>query len=165
MYESRKGLEVILFDLADPTTLVSLIYRLRQVEKELDRRLSGVLINLFDTGTCRNSHKPTRDLSPPRELIEAPLHLASHPPLPPRLPVHLPEALRGPFLRDPFALSLHLRQPHLLASPATPAMTPLIAAARTAAAVRAKQHPPLSLQQRTSLLRPHPTHPRFPVPL
>mmetsp|Transcript_25563 Transcript_25563/g.36661 ORF Transcript_25563/g.36661 Transcript_25563/m.36661 type:complete len:240 (+) Transcript_25563:324-1043(+) len=48
MYESRKGLEVILFDLADPTTLVSLIYRLRQVEKELDRRLSGVLINLFD---------------------------------------------------------------------------------------------------------------------
>eukprot|EP00597_Dinobryon_sp_UTEXLB2267_P002226 CAMPEP_0170067346 /NCGR_PEP_ID=MMETSP0019_2-20121128/6729_1 /TAXON_ID=98059 /ORGANISM="Dinobryon sp., Strain UTEXLB2267" /LENGTH=336 /DNA_ID=CAMNT_0010274715 /DNA_START=607 /DNA_END=1619 /DNA_ORIENTATION=+ len=82
----------------------------------------------------RNSHKPTRDLSPPRELIEAPLHSASHPPTPPRLPVHLPETLRGPFLRDPFALSLHLRQPHLLASPATPAMTPLIAAARTAAA-------------------------------
>jgi len=121
----------------------------------------------------RNSHKPTRDLSPPRELIEAPLHSASHPPTPPRLPVHLPEALRGPFLRDPFALSLHLRQPHLLASPATPAMTPLIAAARTAAAVRAKQRPLLSLQQRPSLLRPcqdcypapHPTHPRFPVPL
>jgi hypothetical protein len=45
-FESRKGLEVILFDIADPTTLVKVVYRLRQLRRDLDRPVVGVVLNL-----------------------------------------------------------------------------------------------------------------------
>lgn len=45
-FESRKGLEVILFDVAEPATLVALIYRLQQIRRDLDRPMVGVVINL-----------------------------------------------------------------------------------------------------------------------
>lgn len=45
-FESRKGLEVILFDVAEPATLVTLVYRLQQIRRDLDRPMVGVVINL-----------------------------------------------------------------------------------------------------------------------
>jgi hypothetical protein len=46
VFESRKGLEVIIFDVADPTTLVKVVYRLRQLKRDLDRPIVGVVLNL-----------------------------------------------------------------------------------------------------------------------
>lgn len=47
-YESKKGLEPIIFDIADPTTLVNIVYRLRTIKKSLYRDLGGIIINLAD---------------------------------------------------------------------------------------------------------------------
>ena len=47
-YEARKGLEPILFDISDPTTLVTLIYRLRYLRANMGRDLGGIIINLAD---------------------------------------------------------------------------------------------------------------------
>ena len=40
------GLEMILFDLTNPSTLVEVIYRLRQIRRDLDRPIVGILINI-----------------------------------------------------------------------------------------------------------------------
>jgi hypothetical protein len=45
-YESRKGLEPLIFDIQDPTTFVPLIYKLRKIETSLDRKFVGVVINI-----------------------------------------------------------------------------------------------------------------------
>ena len=45
-FDSRKGLELIKFDLADPATFVTLIYRLRQIRRDLDRPIVGIVLNL-----------------------------------------------------------------------------------------------------------------------
>ncbi len=49
-FDARKGLEMIKFDLADPSTFVTLIYRLRQVRRDLDRPIVGIVLNL--AGMC-----------------------------------------------------------------------------------------------------------------
>lgn len=46
-YDQRKGLETILFDIGDPVTLVNVIYRLRQIRRDLDRPIVGLVINLM----------------------------------------------------------------------------------------------------------------------
>lgn len=45
-YDTRKGLELIKFDIADPATFVTLIYRLRQIRRDLDRPIVGIVLNL-----------------------------------------------------------------------------------------------------------------------
>lgn len=45
-FESRKGLEIILYDIADPSTLANLVYRLRQIKRDLDRPTVGVILNV-----------------------------------------------------------------------------------------------------------------------
>lgn len=45
-FDSRKGLEMIKFDIANPATFVTLVYRLRQIRRDLDRPLVGVVLNL-----------------------------------------------------------------------------------------------------------------------
>lgn len=45
-FDSRKGLELIKFDIANPATFVTLVYRLRQIRRDLDRPLVGVVLNL-----------------------------------------------------------------------------------------------------------------------
>jgi hypothetical protein len=45
-FDARKGLEMIKFDIADPSTFVTLIYRLRQVRRDLDRPIVGIVLNL-----------------------------------------------------------------------------------------------------------------------
>ena len=45
-FDSRKGLEPILFDITNPSTFVSLIFRLRQIRRELDRPFVGIVLNL-----------------------------------------------------------------------------------------------------------------------
>ena len=48
MYESQKGIETIVFDIADPTTLVQVIYRLRYIAKNMNRDLAGIVINSLE---------------------------------------------------------------------------------------------------------------------
>jgi hypothetical protein len=45
-FDARKGLELIKFDLVDPSTFVGLIYRLRQIRRDLDRPIVGIVLNL-----------------------------------------------------------------------------------------------------------------------
>lgn len=45
-YVQRKGLELIKFDMMDPTMYPDLVYRLRHIRRDLDRPLSGIIINL-----------------------------------------------------------------------------------------------------------------------
>ncbi len=47
--DKRKGLEGIIFDIADTATLVPVINRIRLLEHELSRPLTGVLMNLAGT--------------------------------------------------------------------------------------------------------------------
>lgn len=48
-FDSRKGLELIKFDIANPATFVTLVYRLRQIRRDLDRPLVGIILNLAGT--------------------------------------------------------------------------------------------------------------------
>lgn len=48
-FDSRKGLELIKFDIANPATFVTLVYRLRQIRRDLDRPLVGIVLNLAGT--------------------------------------------------------------------------------------------------------------------
>eukprot|EP00601_Ochromonadales_sp_CCMP2298_P014186 CAMPEP_0173236996 /NCGR_PEP_ID=MMETSP1142-20121109/11782_1 /TAXON_ID=483371 /ORGANISM="non described non described, Strain CCMP2298" /LENGTH=260 /DNA_ID=CAMNT_0014167591 /DNA_START=142 /DNA_END=921 /DNA_ORIENTATION=- len=45
-FEARKGLEPVLFDLTQPATFADIVYRIRQIRRDLDRPLVGVLLNL-----------------------------------------------------------------------------------------------------------------------
>jgi len=45
-FDSRKGMEMIKFDVSSPETYIPLIYRLRQIERDLDRHIVGVVLNL-----------------------------------------------------------------------------------------------------------------------
>lgn len=45
VYDQRKGLETIQFDIADPVTLASVINRLREIRRDLDRPIVGLIIN------------------------------------------------------------------------------------------------------------------------
>eukprot|EP01031_Cornospumella_fuschlensis_P039985 gene39985-48708_t len=45
-YAQRKGLELLDFDMADPASYGVLVQRLRQLESELDRPLTGLLLDL-----------------------------------------------------------------------------------------------------------------------
>lgn len=47
-FDARKGLELIKFDLVDPSTFVGLIYRLRQIRRDLDRPIVGIILNLAE---------------------------------------------------------------------------------------------------------------------
>jgi len=44
-YLQRKGLELVHFDLLDPTTYPDVVYRLRHIRRDLDRPLGGMIIN------------------------------------------------------------------------------------------------------------------------
>lgn len=46
LYSIRKGMELTNFSLSDPSLYPPLIYRLRQIRRDLDRPYVGVLINL-----------------------------------------------------------------------------------------------------------------------
>lgn len=46
LYSLRKGIELIQFDISDPSTYPTLIYRLRHIRRDLDRPIVGLLINL-----------------------------------------------------------------------------------------------------------------------
>ena len=45
-FDSRKGMEMIKFDISSPETYIPLIYRLRQIRRDLDRHIVGVVLNL-----------------------------------------------------------------------------------------------------------------------
>jgi len=45
-YSLRKGMELINFDISDPSTYPALVDRLRYIKRGLHRPLSGILINL-----------------------------------------------------------------------------------------------------------------------
>lgn len=45
-FDSRKGMEMIKFDVSSPETYIPLIYRLRQIRRDLDRHIVGVILNL-----------------------------------------------------------------------------------------------------------------------
>lgn len=47
LYSIRKGMEFSNFSLSDPSLYPPLIYRLRQIRRDLDRPYVGVLINLL----------------------------------------------------------------------------------------------------------------------
>ena len=49
-FDSRKGMEMIKFDVSSPETYIPMIYRLRQIERDLDRHIVGVVLNL--AGKC-----------------------------------------------------------------------------------------------------------------
>lgn len=51
LYSLRKGIELIDFDVSDPSTYPPLIYRLRHIRRDLDRPIVGVLINLAGINT------------------------------------------------------------------------------------------------------------------
>jgi hypothetical protein len=51
-FDSRKGLELIKFDITSPATFVDLVYRLRQIRRDLDRPLVGVVLNLAGKIRC-----------------------------------------------------------------------------------------------------------------
>lgn len=46
LYSMRKGVELIDFDMADPSTYPNLIYRLRHIRRDLDRPVAGLVLNL-----------------------------------------------------------------------------------------------------------------------
>lgn len=46
LYSMRKGVELIDFDMADPSTYPNLIYRLRHIRRDLDRPVVGLVLNL-----------------------------------------------------------------------------------------------------------------------
>lgn len=47
LYENGKGIESIVFDIADPATLPAVVYRIREIHRDFERPLSGVVINSF----------------------------------------------------------------------------------------------------------------------
>ena len=46
LFDSRKGLEPIIFDFFDPNTLLAVVYRIKQIRFDLDRKFMGSVINL-----------------------------------------------------------------------------------------------------------------------
>lgn len=46
IFDSRKGLEPVLFDINEPALIAKVIYRIKQVRLELDRPLSGLILNI-----------------------------------------------------------------------------------------------------------------------
>ena len=48
-FETRKGLEPILFDLTDPASVANTVYRIKQIRTELGRTFYGTVLNLADT--------------------------------------------------------------------------------------------------------------------
>ena len=48
IYDTRKGLEPIVLDLSQPVQLARLLYRIKQVTRELNRPLMGIMINVAD---------------------------------------------------------------------------------------------------------------------
>ena len=48
-FDSRKGLEPIIFDFFDPNTLMAVVYRIKQIRYDLDRQFMGSVINLAGT--------------------------------------------------------------------------------------------------------------------
>lgn len=55
--DQRKGLEPILFDVSDPAALIPIVHRLRQLQHDLQRPLSGVVINLAGTWTVNTLYQ------------------------------------------------------------------------------------------------------------
>ena len=51
-FDARKGLELIKFDITNPSTYVTLVYRLRQIRRDLDRPLVGIVLNLAGGVDC-----------------------------------------------------------------------------------------------------------------
>jgi hypothetical protein len=45
-YVTQKGVELVNFDMGDPGTYVDMVYRLRQIRKDLDRPFVGLIVNL-----------------------------------------------------------------------------------------------------------------------
>ena len=54
-YESRKGLETILLDVTDPTSMVKLVYRLQEIQRDLQKDLLAVVINNMGTAGANQS--------------------------------------------------------------------------------------------------------------
>lgn len=48
-YVQQKGVEIILFSLEDPSSYQPVIDRLRKIRRDLDRPLSGIVVNLAGT--------------------------------------------------------------------------------------------------------------------
>jgi len=55
-FDSRKGMEMIKFDISSPETYIPLIYRLRQIRRDLDRHIVGVVLNLAGIICCYTLH-------------------------------------------------------------------------------------------------------------
>ena len=49
IFDSRKGLEPILFDISDPTLLANVVYRIMQIRFDLDRTFFGTVVNMAGT--------------------------------------------------------------------------------------------------------------------
>jgi hypothetical protein len=90
-YTGRKGIELIKFDMYDPSTFPDVIYRLRIIKRDLQRPLTGVVINLMDyldqvkdsraidlmeAKEIENVYK--HSFSSPMKTVQAFLHLAKH---------------------------------------------------------------------------------------
>ena len=50
IFDSRKGLEPILFDISDPTLLANVVYRIMQIRFDLDRTFFGTVVNMAGKG-------------------------------------------------------------------------------------------------------------------
>ncbi len=90
-YTGRKGIELIKFDMYDPSTFPDVIYRLRIIKRDLQRPLTGIVINLMDyldhvkdsraidlmeAKEIENVYK--HSFSSPMKTVQAFLHLAKH---------------------------------------------------------------------------------------
>jgi hypothetical protein len=69
LYSMKKGIELIEFNLEDPTTYPTLIYRLRYIRRDLDRPLVGVVLNLADEIQLA-SNLQSNDILDPQYLEE-----------------------------------------------------------------------------------------------
>lgn len=49
LFETRKGLEPVVFDPSDPATVAATVYRIKQVRLELGRPFYGAIVNVGDT--------------------------------------------------------------------------------------------------------------------
>ena len=52
IFEARKGVETVLFDINEPALIAKAIYRIKQVKLELDRPLTAVVFNI--AGRCND---------------------------------------------------------------------------------------------------------------
>ena len=51
LYENCKGLEAVVFNINDPADIPKLLYRSKEIERDLGRELAGVVINNADNST------------------------------------------------------------------------------------------------------------------